>query len=242
MFGPISLQDSMRQLCKAETGEEFEYAVSNLTRFLKDIGVDSECLIGVESRAFYFSNSYSEKDTKEKIEQAKKRVLEYINEMMDTSLEDKRILSILENFYLFLEGLIEREPNKRAGIQKVQLENLKIKNEYDVQHLLFAYMRPLYPMARTEVSEDTGYNTVRVDIALDSKNVIEVKCTRKGMYQKKLIEEIEADMVHYSVETIYFFIYDKEKIIENPLNFKNVYEKKVANKRIHIIIHQPKIL
>ena len=59
---------------------------------------------------------------------------------------------------------------------------------------------------------------------------------------KKLIEEIEADMVHYSAECIYFFIYDKEKIIENSLNFKNTYEKKIANKRIHIIIHQPKIL
>lgn len=117
-----------------------------------------------------------------------------------------------------------------------------IRNEYDVQHLLFAYIRPLYPTARAEVSEDTGYNTVRVDIALDAKNVIEVKCTRKGMAQKKLIEEIEADMVHYSAECIYFFIYDKEKIIENPLNFRNTYEKKVANKRIHIIIHQPKIL
>ena len=193
-------------------------------------------------RAYYLPNNYSERDTKEKIEQAKKRILEYIYEIMDTSMEDKRILSILENFYLFLEGLIEREPHRGAGIQKEQLETLKIKNEYDVQHLLFAYMRPLYPMARTEVSEDTGYNTVRVDIALDMKNVIEVKCTRKGMYQKKLIEEIEADMVHYSAKAIYFFIYDKEKIIENPLNFKTAYEKKIVNKQIHIIIHQPKIL
>ncbi len=92
------------------------------------------------------------------------------------------------------------------------------------------------------MSEDTGYNTVRVDIVLDIKNVIEVKCTRKGMAQKKLIEEIEADMVHYSAKNIYFFIYDKEKIIENPLGFKNIYEKKVANKKIHIIIHQLKIL
>lgn len=92
------------------------------------------------------------------------------------------------------------------------------------------------------MSEDTGYNTVRVDIALDAKNVIEVKCTRKGMSQKKLVEEIGADMVHYSAECIYFFIYDKEKIIENPLNFKSIYEKKVTEKHIYIIIHQPKIL
>lgn len=207
-----SLQYSMRQIGKAETEEAFESAVCDLRSYLKSIEVDSECLMEIEKRAYYLPNSYSEKDTKEKIEQAKKRILDYINEMMSDSRKDRQLINILENFYLFLEGLIEREPHKRAGIQKEQLEMLKIKNEYDVRHLLFAYIRPLYPMARTEVSEDTGYNTVRADIALDVKNVIEVKCTRKGMTQKKLIEEIEADMVHYSEECIYFFIYDKEKL------------------------------
>lgn len=205
--GDYTMQEVAKQLQGAEDEVRFNNAIYNLKKCLKQLGINSEYLMEVEKRAYYFPNSYSEKDTKEKIEQAKKKVLEYINEMMDTSLEDKRTLSILENFYLFLEGLIEREPHKRAGIQKEQLETLKIKNEYDVQHLLFAYIRPLYPMARTEVSEDTGYNTVRVDIALDAKTVI-----------------------------------DKEKIIENPLNFKITYEKKIANKQIYIIIHQPKIL
>lgn len=97
-------------------------------------------------------------------------------------------------------------------------------------------------MARAEVSEDTGYGTVRTDILLDLNNVIEVKCTRRGMALKKLIEEIEADMVHYSAKNIYFFIYDKEKIVDNPFNFKMTYEGKMKDKQIHIIIHQPKIL
>ena len=137
---------------------------------------------------------------------------------------------------------MERETHKKGGIQKNQLECLKIRNEYDVQHLLYAYLKPLYPMARLEVYEDTGYSTVRTDILLDSDNTIEVKCTRKGMALKKLVEEIEADMVHYSAKSICFFIYDKEKIIDNPYNFKETYEEKVKDKQIHIIIHQPKIL
>ena len=108
--------------------------------------------------------------------------------------------------------------------------------------MLYAYLKPLYPMARAEVNEDTGYGTVRSDILLDSKNTIEVKCTRKGMVLKKLVEEIEADMVHYSAKNIYFFIYDKEKLIDNPCNFKSIYEEKMKDKHIYIIIHQPKIL
>lgn len=129
MFGPGSLQQSMRQINKAETEEEFENAIYGLRSYLKSIEADSECLMEVEKRAYYLPNSYSQKDTKEKIEHAKKRIQEYINEMMNDSLEDGRLLSILENFYLFIESLIEREPNKRAGIQKEQLEVLKIKNE-----------------------------------------------------------------------------------------------------------------
>lgn len=184
MFGPGSIQQVMKRLSAAEKEEEFQNAVHSLKSYLKDIAVDSECLMELERRAYYLPNSYSEKDTNEKIEQAKKRIQDYVGELMDTSIEDRQLLNILENFYLFLESLMELELHKKCGIQKEQLETLKIKNEYDVQHLLFAYLRPLYPMARTEVLEDTGYHTVRVDIALNINNVIEVKCTRKGMMQK----------------------------------------------------------
>ena len=97
-------------------------------------------------------------------------------------------------------------------------------------------------MARAEVSEDTGYGTVRTDIFLDTNHVIEVKCTRKNMSLKKLTEEIEADMIHYNAENIYFFLYDKEKIIENPMVFKKCYEEKIKEKKVYIIIHQPKIM
>ena len=51
------------------------------------------------------------------------------------------------------------------------------------------------------------------------------------MKLKKLVEEIEADMVHYGAENIYFLIYDKEKIIENPMVFKKTYEEKIKGKK-----------
>ena len=49
-------------------------------------------------------------------------------------------------------------------------------------------------------------------------------------------------MVHYHAKNIYFFLYDKAKIIENPLAFKQTYVDKVRDKQIHIIIHQEKKL
>ena len=176
------------------------------------------------------------------MEDAKRRVLEFLADIMDNHVNKSLICEVLENFYLFLENLLEREPHKKSGINKIQLEGFKIRNEYDVQHLLYAYLKPLYPMARLEVNEDTGYGTVRADILLDEDCAVEIKCTRKGMSLKKLIEEIEADMVHYSEKNICFFIYDKEKIIENAFRFKKTYEEKMKDKHIHVIIHQPKIL
>jgi len=107
---------------------------------------------------------------------------------------------------------------------------------------LYAYLKPIYPSARLEVCEDNGYRTFRGDIVLDKDTMIEIKCTRSSMSLKSLLEEIEADMTHYQAANLYFFIYDKEKLISGPINFKNTYEKKSEEKEIHLIIHQPKKL
>ena len=245
MFGGItitSMQDAITRLKNVKDGQEFSALLPGLRNFLKTLDVGSQRLMDLEQRAYYPVNEYSDKETRDNLDAARKRVIEYLEQIMADSFVNDHLLTILDNYYLFLESLLERQPHKRGGIQKEHLSGLRILNEYDVQHLLYAYLRPLYPLARAEVSEDTGYGTVRADIVPDSEHVIEVKCTRNNMNPKKLIEEIEADMVHYSAEHIYFFIYDKEKIIENPQLFRNVYENKVKGKQIHIIIHQPKIL
>ena len=44
------------------------------------------------------------------------------------------------------------------------------------------------------------------------------------------------------VHRIYFYIYDKEKIIDNPELFKKTYENKIYEKNIYIEILQPKEL
>ena len=237
-----SMRNAIVELKAVKNSNDFESILYSLRDFLKTLDMDPKCLMELEQRAYYPINEYSDKETRNNLDAAAKRVIEYLEEIMTGSPADDQLLTVLDNYYLFLESLLERPPHKHGSIQQEQLSGLKIQNEYDVQHLLYAYLKPLYPLARAEVSEDTGYGTVRTDIFLDSEHVIEVKCTRNSMKLKKLTEEIEADMVHYSAEHIYFFIYDKEKIIENPQLFRNTYENKVKGKRIHIVIHQPKIL
>lgn len=240
--GIKSMGDAIERVKKASDARAFDDVVCQLRAYIKNLEMDSRFLTELERKAYYMRNDYSEKDTKEKMEEAKSRVVEFLSGIMDKYADWELLVKVLENYYLFLENLLEREPHKKGSIQKEHLERLKIGNEYDVQYLLYAYLKPLYPMARLEVNEDTGYGTVRTDIWINSDNVIEIKCTRKGMPLKKLIEEIEADMVHYSAKCICFFLYDKEKIIENSLVFQKTYEEKLRDKKINIIIHQPKLL
>lgn len=236
------MQEAVEQLHAAEDKAGFQTAVSNLINCLKQMDVKPEYLLELEKRSYYLANEYSQKDTRERMKEAKQRVMSFVDRWMDPDDDKGILLKVMENFYLFLENFLEREPHKKGGIQKEQLDTLRIKNEYDIQHFLYAYVKPIFPAARAEVTEDTGDHAVRADIAIDDNCVIEVKCTRKSMTLKKLTEEIEADMVHYSSENIYFFIYDKEKIIENPFTFKASNEGKVKDKQIYIIIHQPKYL
>ena len=88
--------------------------------------------------------------------------------------------------------------------------------------------------------EDTGCGTVRSDIKIPSLNtVVETKCTRTNMNLKKLTEEIEADIVHYQADYIYFYIYDKEKIIKNRQAFQRTFNRMFDGKQIEVIILQP---
>lgn len=74
---------------------------------------------------------------------------------------------------------------------------------------------------------------------MDDETVIEIKCTRESLLESKLVEEVSADITNYNEKNIYFFIYDKEKVIKNKEAFKSNYEKKTKEKYIHIIIYQP---
>ena len=133
MFGGFSsIQEAIGEIESAEDKKSFDSAKLALQDYMKQLGLGSKSIMELEKEAFFFVNEYSEKDTHDKLEEAKGRVVKFIYRLMDKSEEDDRLVKILENFYLFLENLLEREPDKRGGIQKEQLDGMKIKNEYDV--------------------------------------------------------------------------------------------------------------
>lgn len=75
--GVNSMSQATELLENAQDSQDFQFAVNALRECLKKLDVDSECLIGLERRAYYLPNDYSNKDTKSKMLEAKKRVMEY---------------------------------------------------------------------------------------------------------------------------------------------------------------------
>lgn len=98
---------------------------------------------------------------------AKIKLTDYLSALTQEEYQNpdlKNLEIYLENFYLFLEALTEYLPDKRATIRYENLKKIMIQNEYDLQHLLYAALKPLYPGIRKEVSKDSGIGTVREDI------------------------------------------------------------------------------
>lgn len=199
----------------------------------------------LKSKMMYHENIYSKERTKENIFKARDRVVQYLREIIqnininvninDELTEDIAIIilkRILNNFYKHIEAMYREPVHSRGGIKKEMLDKIKITNEYDVQRILYSVIKPIFPSARLEVSNDTGFSTIRYDIFIEEFSVvIEVKCSRGSMNEKKLTEEIGSDIFHYKYNNIFFFIYDKEKIIKNSDAFIHTYNKKFEEKR-----------
>lgn len=151
--------------------------------------------------------------------------------------------SILLNFTKHLDEMYRNPVHGNGGLKKEDLDKIILVNEYDVQRMLFSLIRPIFPDARIEVDQDSGYKGIRYDIFLTNYDtVIEVKCTRASMIERKLTEEIGSDIYHYPHRNVYFFIYDKVKLIKNVDAFTNRYSTSSEEKYIQTVIIQPQTL
>lgn len=236
----------MDDLKLMETVEEYDAFYHRLIQDLQQEKFDSGMIQSIRNKGKYMINEFSDTATKKNMLRAKENLLFYLESVSSenrgefSKFNDGCLENYLSNFYLFLEAFKEMIPDKRASLIVDDLQKIKIENEYDLQHLLYAALRPLYGDIRKEVTEDSGVGAIRSDLKIPSLNaVIEAKCSRKSMNLKMLTEQIEADIVHYKADSIYFYVYDKEKIIKNRAAFETYFNRSFDGKRIRVIILQP---
>ncbi len=239
-----SLQVYIREIQSAEVPKQFDESIERLKQMLISENCEPDVIQNIRKKSQYLKAQFSGTKTTENMQEAKENVLSYLKTLDLLSNTDQKYLSgILHNFHLFMESFCEARPHKKATLKPEDLKKIQINNEYDLQHILFAILKPLFTDARTEVNEDTGYGTVRDDIKIPSLDtIIETKCTRANMNQQKLTEEISADITNYKAKFIYFLVYDKEKVVKNPQAFRNTYNRVFDGKQVNVILIQPVIL
>lgn len=155
------------------------------------------------------------------------------------------IEAILKNFQMHYQAMYKNPVHRKGTITQNTLEAIQIGNEYDLQRMLYSLLLPIFPTVRQEVTSDNGYGSMRADLYVDDYDVVvETKCTRDSMSEKKLVDELGADGFHYKASTIFFFVYDKASVIKNPEAFKKVFirERNTDGKRIRMVIVPPRCL
>lgn len=237
------VEEFVRRIKCIDNIREFDKILVELNQRLAEGEYPEEFCQEIRQKQKYMKNRFSDEANKEKMLAAKENILESLCDFLNRenkSSDNKYLMRYLHDFYMFMEALHERELDRRATMIKDNLQQIKIENEYDLQHLLYAVLKPLYPDIRKEIAEDSGVGMIRSDLKIPCLNsVVEAKCTREKMSLKKLTEEIEADMVHYSEEHIVFFVYDKAKIIKDKQSYENYFNRIFDGKDIKIVIQQP---
>ena len=235
------LDEYIKGIGNAQNTAEDKAAIYQLAEYLANQGKEKEAE-SIKNLANVRENRFSKRETEEAFHRKKEEVLAYCRllcSIRDVNRSDI-ILTLLTNFPRYCKKLyIEQIHGRCSDGVKNHLSGFLIENEFDLQKLMFPLISAYYPDARTEAVQDSGHHPVRKDIVLDSEGAaIELKCTRNGMTERQLGEEIAADIIHYRYEKLYFYVYDKAGIIRNPASFQGTYEKQTAEKKtVKVVIY-----
>lgn len=244
----ITIQQGIDRVEKACNDLEFQSAISAFVTYLQNRNYECGCWKELEQLAYYQKNEFSENENNKNFADAKKRVLEFVrtsiieNTKPSSEFSDnekiKLACKMIENFHEYVKALIERTPHQKAVTKKEAYEGIKIVNEYDLQHIMYAYLKPVFLEIRDEVSEDSGYVGVRLDFKVDENIVIEIKCTRENMSEKDLIEQIAADITLYRHKSMIIYVYDRVGKVKNVHAFKNNFSNSEGAKRVFVYVAQ----
>ncbi|MBS5772794.1 MAG: transposase [Enterobacter cloacae] len=149
----------------------------------------------------------------------------------------EKVESLLERLVRGLHRAMHPLTNRRKGSQELSFDN-----EYDVQDLLHALLRPWVQDIRPEeFTPSYAGSSTRMDFLLPAhKLVLETKIVRDRYHAKKIGDELIIDIEHYrrhrDCKNLWCVIYDPNKLITNSEGIKSDLEGKRASKDGEIIV------
>jgi hypothetical protein len=124
-----------------------------------------------------------------------------------------RLIVICQRFDLVAKQLKTRHSDR---------ETLKINDEYDVQDLLYSLLQiDFKDIRKEEVIPNFAGSSPRIDFLLKAEKIgIEVKKTSETLKDKKIGDELAADIIRYQnhqdCKYLLCFVYDPEGYLKNP--------------------------
>ncbi|PEH21354.1 transposase [Salmonella enterica] len=149
----------------------------------------------------------------------------------------EKVESLLERLIKGLHRAMHPLTHRRKGSQV-----LSFNNEYDVQDLLHALLRPWVQDIRPEeFTPSYAGSSTRMDFLLPAhKLVLETKIVRDRNHAKKIGDELIIDTEHYrrhmDCKNLWCVIYDPNKFITNSEGLKSDLEGKRISKDGELIV------
>ena len=149
---------------KADIQSAYHVWCRNIRSFLKENSINEQLQNEATVKMHYTDNEYSESDTLHSLKRALTDTLDFLEEnfgyldsVRNNSTELELITKILNNFYLYYQTMYKSPVHKKCSLTQEKLDSIQIGNEYDLQRMLYAILRPLFPSIRQEVNSDNGY-------------------------------------------------------------------------------------
>lgn len=149
----------------------------------------------------------------------------------------EKVESLLERLVKGLQRAMHPLTHRRKGSQ-----SLSFTNEYDVQDLLHALLRPWVQDIRPEeFTPSYAGSSTRMDFLLPAhKLVLETKIVRDRSHAKKIGDELIIDIEHYrrhmDCKDLWCVIYDPNQFITNAEGLKTDLEGKRASKDGELVV------
>lgn len=140
--------------------------------------------------------------------------------IQETYSGDRRFL--LEEVFEGLESSVSILDDRRG-----ERPDFEIDCETDVQDLLFAIMKPIFPDARPEeYTPKDATDSKRIDFVIpDISTVIEVKYVRDSNHAGNLADELKIDIASYhaheNCQRMYCIVWDGDSEIDDVENFES---------------------
>jgi hypothetical protein len=169
-----------------------------------------------------------------------KNNMDHLDQVMITYQQPvmpEKVEALLERLVKGLHRAMHPLTHRRKGSQV-----LSFNNEYDVQDLLHALLRPwIQDIRPEEFTPSYAGSSTRMDFLLPAhKLVLETKIVRDRNHAKKIGDELIIDIEHYrrhlDCKNLWCVIYDPNKFITNSGGLKSDLEGKRASKDGELIV------